>query len=62
MTYEDVTLTLMVCYCAVRELSHNGAEVARYLNIDRSAVSNAAKKGELLFEKKKGAIGMILTD
>ncbi len=52
----------MVCYCAVRELGHNGAEVARYLNIGRSAVSNAAKKGELLFEKKKGTIGKILTD
>ena len=36
----------VVCYLAVRELGHNGAEVARTLQISRSTVSLAADRGE----------------
>jgi putative transposase len=36
----------MISYFAVRELGHNGAEVAKVLNVTRSAVSIAAGRGE----------------
>jgi putative transposase len=38
----------MISYFAVREMGHNGAEVAKMLNVTRSAVSIAAKRGEQL--------------
>jgi chromosomal replication initiation ATPase DnaA len=36
----------VISYVAVREMGHNGAEVARALNITRSGVSIAAGRGE----------------
>ena len=36
----------VICYFAVRELGHNGAEVARSLNMSRSGVSIASARGE----------------
>lgn len=36
----------IISYVAVRELGHNGAEVARSLNMSRSGVSVAAARGE----------------
>lgn len=36
----------VVSYVAVREMGHNGADVARILNISRSGVSIAATRGE----------------
>ena len=50
----------LVCYCAVRKLRHNGAAVARYLNISRSAVSISAQKGERLFAEKRERVEQIL--
>jgi len=38
----------VICYFAVREVGHSGAEVARGLNMTRSAVSIAAGHGEKL--------------
>ena len=38
----------MISYLAVREMGHNGAEVAKRLNVTRSAVSIAAGRGEQL--------------
>jgi len=36
----------VLCYFAVREMGHNGAELGRMLNISRSGVSAAARRGE----------------
>jgi len=38
----------MISYFAVRQMGHNGAEVAKMLNVTRSAVSIAAGRGERL--------------
>jgi len=42
-----------ICYFAVRELGHNGAEVGRMLNITRSGVSVAADRGEEIVRGNK---------
>jgi len=42
-----------ICYVAVREFGINGVELARVLNMSRSGVSVAAKRGgELIAEKQ----------
>ena len=51
----------LVCYCAVRQLRHNGAAVARYLHISRSAVSISSQKGEHLFAEKREMVERIMS-
>ena len=43
----------VISYFAVREMGHNGAEVARKLNISRSGVSAAADRGKDLVKKNQ---------
>jgi chromosomal replication initiation ATPase DnaA len=43
----------VISYFAVREMGHNGAEVARMLNISRSGVSIAAGRGEEFVRKNQ---------
>ncbi len=43
----------LISYFAVREMGHNGAKVARILNISRSGVSAAADRGEDLVKKNQ---------
>jgi REP-associated tyrosine transposase len=38
----------VLCYFAVREMGHNGADVGRMLNISRAGVSAAASRGEIM--------------
>jgi putative transposase len=49
----------MISYFAVREMGHNGAEVAKMLNVTRSAVSIAAGRGEQLVRKKRSLLARI---
>lgn len=49
----------IVCYLAVRKLSHNGAEVGRQLGISRSGVSVAVDRGELLAKKEPEYLALI---
>ena len=42
----------VICYFAVREMGHNGAAVGKVLNMTRSGVSNAAKRGEELVRER----------
>ena len=42
----------VICYFAVREMGHNGAAVGKALNMTRSGVSNAAKRGEELVRER----------
>jgi hypothetical protein len=48
-----VDVRSIICYFAVQEMGHNGAEVARVLNISRSGVSVAAGRGKDLVEKNQ---------
>ncbi len=41
----------VICYLAVRETGHNGAEVARHLNLGRAGVSHAASRGTLIVKR-----------
>ena len=43
----------VISYVAVREMGHNGAEVARALNMIRSGVSIAAGCGEEIFRNNQ---------
>jgi hypothetical protein len=43
---EFVEIRDIICYFALREMGHNGAELGKMLNITRSAVSIAANRGE----------------
>jgi putative transposase len=43
----------VMSYFAVRGLGHNGAEVARMLNMSRSGVSIAAGRGEEFLRKNR---------
>jgi hypothetical protein len=38
----------VLCYFAVREMGHNGAEIGRMMNISRAGVSAAASRGEVM--------------
>jgi REP element-mobilizing transposase RayT len=42
-----------ICYLAVREMGHNGEKVAGLLNISRSGVSAAARRGETVVRARK---------
>ncbi len=44
---------LIFCYCAVRQYSHPGVSVAKYLGIGSSSVSRAVQKGECLVRVDK---------
>ena len=48
-----------VCYLAVRARGLNGEDVAKFLNITRSGVSIAAKRGECIARKKAGLLKII---
>ncbi len=41
----------VLCYFAVREMGHNGAEVGRMLNVSRAGVSAAASRGEIMIRE-----------
>jgi hypothetical protein len=43
---EFVEIRDIICYFALREMGHNGAELGKMLNITRSAVCIAASRGE----------------
>lgn len=43
----------VLCYFAVREMGHNGAEVGRMLNISRAGVSAAASRGEIMIREDR---------
>lgn len=43
----------LLCYLAVREMGHNGAEVGRILNISRAGVSAAASRGEIMIREDR---------
>ncbi len=49
----------IICYLAVRQLDHNGAEVGRQLGISRSGVSVAVKRGELLVKNDPEYLSLI---
>jgi putative transposase len=49
----------MMCYFAVREMGHNGAEVAKMLNVTRSAVSVAAGRGEQFLRNNRKHLARI---
>jgi putative transposase len=49
----------MISYFAVRELGHNGAEVAKLLNVTRSAVSIAAGRGEQIIRNRHSLLPQI---
>jgi putative transposase len=40
----------IISYLAVKQIGHNGVEVARLLNISRAGVSVAARRGEKLVQ------------
>jgi hypothetical protein len=42
-----------VCYIAVIKIGHNGATVARALNISRAGVTLAARRGEEIYKNTK---------
>lgn len=46
----------VLCYFAVRELGHNGAEVGRMLNVSRSGVSAAASRGEVMIREDQALL------
>jgi putative transposase len=46
----------LVCYLAVRRFGHLGVEVAKELNISRSGVSVAARRGARIVSGKKGLL------
>lgn len=43
----------VLCYFAVREMGHNGADVGRMLNISRAGVSAAASRGEIMVREDR---------
>jgi len=49
----------VISYFAVREMGHNGAEVAKMLNVTRSAVSIAAGRGEQLVRNNRPLLARI---
>jgi len=49
----------MISYFAVREMGHNGAEVAKLLNVTRSAVSVAAGRGEQFVRNHRPLLAQI---
>lgn len=50
----------VICYFAVREMGHNGAEVAKALKISRAGVSVAAVRGEKIIQKRKDIRNIVL--
>ncbi len=50
----------IISYVAVRELGHNGAEVARALNMSRSGVSIAAARGEEIVRNNQSLRNYVL--
>ena len=42
----------VLCYFMVREIGHNGAEIARALRISRAGVSMAARRGEVIIQNE----------
>ena len=48
------------CFIAVRKLLNPGTQVGKYLNIQRSAVSHAVRRGELILAEDAGMIDKIL--
>jgi phage shock protein PspC (stress-responsive transcriptional regulator) len=50
----------VICYLAVRECGFNGVEVARALNLSRSGVSVAVKRGGEIVAGKPGLMGELV--
>lgn len=47
------------CYIAVRVLHHSGTKVGNMINIHRSAVSHAVRRGELIVDSDNGLVDKI---